>query len=233
MAVKVKKPKVTKAKKDSLKKKFTNLIIIDASGSMASKLQEVIGGVKQIFRDIKEDAVKNSDVESTTIVVDFSSAKDCRTLVNSKDYKDLTDKVAEAYSTRGMTALYDAIGYGFNLIPKDQDGVFVNILTDGLENDSKELQGSDVKKLISDAKEKKWAITFMGASEECLNSAENLGISRGNMMHFANTGDGTSKALNTTQLSRNAYYTNTVSMAGNDESFDLENIITNVSSDTK
>lgn len=227
MAVRAKKPKVTKAKS----KKFTNLIIIDASGSMAPKLQEVIGGIKQIFKSIKEDATKNPEVESTTIVLDFSSAKDFNVLVNSTNPDDLKGKVAESYFTRGMTALYDAIGHGFSLVPKDQDGVFINILTDGEENDSKELRSEDVKKLIDDAKSKKWAITFMGTSEACLNSAESLGISRGNMMQFVDTGAGTLKALNTTQLSRNVYYSTMISTKDFDlssKSIDLENIVSNV-----
>lgn len=223
MAEKKKLPKKTKA----TKKRFTNLIIIDASGSMSSKAEEVRGGIKRLFKDIKEDAIKNPDVESTTIVIDFSDSRDYRELVNSKNPLDLLDSIADAYSPRSMTALYDAIGFGFSKVPKDQDGVFVNILTDGEENDSKELKSDDVKKLITDGKAKNWAITFMGTSEDCLNHAVSLGISQGNTMMFTNTSEGVAKSMHTGVLSRAAYYTATATMDFAPASFDLENLVVN------
>jgi len=224
MATKRTLPKKTKA----TKKNFTNLIIIDASGSMASKAIEVVGGVKNLFKDIKEDAAKNPKVKSTTIVVDFSSAKDYRELINTTDPDALLDSVAEAYSTRGWTALYDAIGFAFAKVPADQDGVFVNILTDGEENDSKELRSKDVKALIAAGKAKGWAITFMGTDENCINTAVSLGISKGNTMQFMNTAAGVRGSLETTKLSRTAYYTNTVTLSAPAADFDLENIVNTV-----
>ncbi len=216
-------------KKVTKNKKFTNLIIIDASGSMTSKIPEVVGGLKKLFNDIKEDAVKNPEVESTTIVIDFSDAKDYRTLVNSTNSNDLTDAVAESYNTRGWTALYDAMGYGFNLIPKNQDGVFINILTDGLENDSKEMSSADIKALVEAGKAKKWAITFMGASEGCLNTATNLGISKGNQMLFADTGAGVNRASNVSNRSRALYYTSATGMDSKAfNAIDFENLVTTV-----
>ena len=154
------------AKKKKTQKKFTNLIIIDASGSMTSKASEVIGGLKSLFQDIRNDAQKNPDVLSRTLVVEFSSAGDFRVIVDSTDPLDLKDSVAESYKTRGMTALFDAIGKSFNMVLENQDGVFVNILTDGEENDSKEFTSESVKKIIEEAKNKKWALTFMGTREE-------------------------------------------------------------------
>jgi uncharacterized protein YegL len=225
MARKKNLPKITVA----AKKRFTNLIIIDASGSMSSKAVEVIGGIKALFKDIRDDAAKNPNVETTTIVVDFSSARDYRELVNTKDVAGLLDSLAEAYSTRGMTALYDAIGFAFAKVPADQDGVFVNILTDGEENDSKELKGADVKKLIEDGKSKGWAITFMGTDESCINTAVSLGISRGNTMQFTNTAAGAARGLEVTKLSRTAYYTSTVNLSDTPgKALDLENIVSNV-----
>jgi len=223
MATKKTLPKKTKA----TKKRFTNLIIIDASGSMASKTAEVIGGVKGIFKDIREDALKNPDVESTTIVVDFSSAGDYRELVNTTDPTSLLDSIAESYTTRGFTALYDAIGFSFSKIPSNQDGVFVNILTDGEENASKELRGEDVKKLIEEGKKNKWAITFMGTTDACINKAVSLGISKGNTMQFMDNAAGVRGSLETTKLSRSAYYSSTVT----NSVIDTENLLSKLAAE--
>lgn len=194
------------AKVKATKTKTTNLIVIDASASMQSKVDEVKGGLKQLLGDIKRDATRDKKkVDTTTIVLDFSSGGDIRVLINSNDSTLLTEDIANNYSTRGMTALYDAIGKGFSLIPANQDSVFVTIITDGVENDSKEVKVEDVKKLISNAKDKKWAVTFMGTTEQAATAAQSWGISKGNTMTYDNTIAGTKKALNKMSSARQSY----------------------------
>mgnify|MGYP003809534937 CR=1 FL=1 len=39
-------------------KKFTNVIVLDASGSMSNKIAEVVGGLKQLFQSIKDEKDK-------------------------------------------------------------------------------------------------------------------------------------------------------------------------------
>lgn len=85
--------------------KITNLIIVNASGSMHSMRKEAVGGLKQLFVTMRE-------TEATNIVIDFSSTGDIRTLVNSDNIEDLKDSIAEEFKPRATTALYDAIGYG-------------------------------------------------------------------------------------------------------------------------
>lgn len=206
-------------------KNFTNLIIIDASGSMESKKSEVIGGLKKIFSDIKKEA--NTEVNTTTIVVDFSDSRDFNVLVNSNNVDSLTNKVAESYTVRGFTALYDAIGRAFQLVPKKQDGVFVNILTDGEENASKEFKAEDIKKIIEKKRKKKWAITFTGTTEAILSKAQDLGISRGNMMMVADTGAGINMAYASSNAMRSAYYMTATSSLGL-ENVDVDNLVNNV-----
>jgi Mg-chelatase subunit ChlD len=193
--------------KRTKKTKLTNLIIIDASSSMRSKKDEVIGGLKQLLNQIKEDANKDKkSVSTSTIVVDFSSAGDFKVLVNSNNSEDLSEKLAEGYSTRGMTALFDAIGKGFNLVDKNQDSVFVNIITDGAENDSKEFTKDLIKKLITEARTKNWVITFMGTTEQSIDQAESYGISRGNTVTFMDSAKGVGMAINKLSAVRKTYY---------------------------
>ena len=189
------------------KKAITNLIIIDASGSMSSKKDEVVGGLKELLSQIRKDMEKDKNkVNMTNIIVDFSSSGDFRVLVNSSSAADLQDSIAENYTTRGMTALNDAIGKGFRLVDKNQYGVFVNIITDGLENDSKEFTGADIKKVIDEAKGKSWAVTFMGTTESSVAHAQSLGISRGNTMTFADNSAGVKMSMRKTMAARSMYY---------------------------
>ncbi len=183
------------------KKKICNLIILDASGSMSNKAEEVRHVLKELFKDIRE----SSDVKNHTIVYDFASAGDSRILVNSSDQGHLSDEIADAYTTRGLTALYDAIAESFALVKKGYDGVFVNIMTDGLENNSRNTSLKDVKKLITKKRKKGWAVTFMGTTEEALKEAMNMGISGGNTFQYSDSKYGTKHAGNKRIKARERY----------------------------
>ena len=104
-----------------------------------------------------------------------------------------------------MTALYDAIGKAFMLVDKKYDGVFVNIMTDGLENNSVEFRLSDIKTLIRKKRHEGWAITFMGTTEESMEEATTWGISKGNMFRYADSAAGTKHASIKRRSARNAF----------------------------
>lgn len=194
-------------------KKLTNLIIIDASGSMSHKKSEVIGGLKQLFKQIKEDAKRDrKKVETTTIVIDFANAGDIRTLVNSSDPDDLKDSIAEGYKTRGLTALYDAMGVGFSKIPRDQMSVFVSILTDGEENDSKEYQFETIKDMMEVGRGKNWVITFMGTTEASIKKARSLGVTAGNTFTFTDDSIGVTRGFDNLEKARGYYYSASLSV---------------------
>ena len=191
-------------------KEFTNVIVIDASGSMSSKRESVRKGLRDLFKEIKKQAKRDSDVKFNTIVVDFSGNGDIRTLVESSDPSALTKEMANDYDVRGLTALYDAIGYAFNKVDKKQKSVFFNILTDGQENNSSEFTADDIKKLIKKGRKRGWGITFMGTDEDAITSATSLGISKGNTYQFADSSAGVSGAWSTTLTMAGAYYSATI-----------------------
>lgn len=212
MKTATKKSKVTK-KTAKKKATMTNLIIIDASGSMSDKAGEVKGGVKELLKQIKKDAIKDkAKLKTSTIVVDFSGQGDFNTLVNINDSTGVEDNLADNYTTRGMTALYDAIGKGFAMVGEKEKNVFVSIVTDGQENDSKEFTHTKVKELIEDKKKLGWTVTFMGTTDMAIRDAQSMGISKGNTMSFADS----SRGVRTSQLvmnsARNAYYSNALAM---------------------
>lgn len=83
---------------------------------------------------------------------------------------------------RGMTALYDAI----KRIKEYLDGVHKNkamliILTDGLENISK-TSASEAKEIIQYLQNKGVEITYLGANQDAILSAQAIGIVQGKAM---------------------------------------------------
>lgn len=159
---------------------MTNLIIVDASGSMEGRKVEVRGGINQLLTEIKEDKRK----KQRSIVVDFSSSNDIRVIVDNTDKKTIDTTIGDKYSTRGMTALYDAVAKAISLVPIEEKKVFVSIITDGGENDSKEYDGVALKALVEARKKNGWAFVFMGTDESCLANARAMGISAGNTMSY-------------------------------------------------
>mgnify|MGYP005806430541 CR=1 FL=1 len=202
-------------------KKITNLIIVDASSSMSSKTQEVQGGLKDLLKDVRKDMKKTKgDAKIRTIVSQFSSAGKFTVLLDSSKRKNITYESADNYRPNGMTALYDAIGQSFGLVGKKQDGVFVSILTDGGENDSKEFTQTDVQKLLKKAKKKEWGLTFMGTTEGAIESAVNLGISRSNTFQYADSGVGTTLASVSRNMSKSLYFASVI-----DNDVQTENLV--------
>lgn len=93
----------------------------------------------------------------------------------------------------GMTALLDAFGRSLQethhrLAQLNEDEtpglvVFV-VMTDGLENASREFSRSAVRKLIRRHREQGWRFTFLGANQDAFAEAGSLGISSHSSMRF-------------------------------------------------
>ena len=198
-------------------KKITNLIIVDASGSMHRKTQQVKDGLNEILQDIRKDMKKTKgEAKIRTIVLQFSSqgwgsnGNDWyEILIDTKKRKEITFDCVENYNANGGTALFDAIGLGFGMVGKKQDGVFVSILTDGDENSSKEFKQEDVQKLLKKADKKKWGVTFMGTTQAAVEAAKSWGIKSSNSLVYADSAEGT-KMANVSRMASKAMYFSSV-----------------------
>jgi len=114
------------------RKKIHNLLIVDASGSMASKADEVRGGINGLFASLRSDLQDQPEIDNSITVVDFSSHGDFNVLYDKVKPENLVDMTDEDYFPRAMTALYDAIGKALLLVPQDMDGVLVTIFQDAM-----------------------------------------------------------------------------------------------------
>lgn len=176
------------------KKIVYNVLVLDASGSMFSMVDEVVDGVNKVLKTMKRNQKKRSDTEHRLIFTEFAGFGQFKIYADGEKITDVGRY--KDYKTGGMTALYDAIGHTFDLIPKDADNVFFTIFTDGAENNSKEFTVKEVKKLIKSARKKDWSVLFMGADEASIEQAKTMGIQTANMTRRANTKSGTQSAFN-------------------------------------
>ena len=174
--------------------------IIDRSGSMSSVLEDAIGGFNTFLEKQKEDDVKT---DLTLILFDdkYDIIHDC------KDIDGIEPLNRETYVPRGLTALLDAIGRTINVVgerlsnmkeSERPEKVIVTILTDGLENASKEFTNGQIHKMITHQREKYgWEFIFLAANQDAIATGTSLGIKKGLSMNYASTGEGTRAAYAT------------------------------------
>jgi len=162
--------------------------ILDRSGSMSRLTGDTIGGYNSFIDKQREEA---GSAKVTTVLFDNKY----ETLYENVPIKDVKPLTSKEYYARGTTALLDAVGQTIlsvdgdfkkaGVCPKSELVVFM-IMTDGLENASREFSRAAVKKLVSDAQEKYgWKFIFMGANIDSVAEAGSLGIRREAAMDYA------------------------------------------------
>ena len=173
--------------------------ILDRSGSMENLAEDTIGGYNSFLAKQKE----NSGAAEVTTVLFDNEYELIADGVNLTEIEDLTPKT---YFARGTTALLDAVGMTINnLLGKmEKDGicpekrrVLFMIMTDGLENASREYNKAKVKSLIEATTENyHWNYIFMGANIDSAQEASSIGISRKHAMNYAADSEGVAASFN-------------------------------------
>lgn len=109
------------------------------------------------------------------------------TLQQAEPAKSSIELSRQSYVPRATTPLLDAIGHAVADIDKvelrDGEKVGLVILTDGLENASKEHTKETIRKLLTDRQDNKgWLVTFLGADIDAFAEAGAIGIKGGNYL---------------------------------------------------
>ena len=164
----------------NLNPKWINLVfIIDKSGSMWSSTTDVIGGFNKTIEDQK--AIKDGKV--TVSLYTFNDK------VNEEYVGvDINDIGEFKYSPNGMTAMNDGIGTGIYKVgqwlhEKDEKNeempgkTVVVVMTDGMENSSKEYTLKQVQDMIKEQTDKySWEFIYQGSDITTSKAADELGF---------------------------------------------------------
>jgi hypothetical protein len=160
------------------------IFVVDRSASMASIAEAMKSGFEEFIS-------KQKGVDG-----------ECRvTLTRFDDHYDvvytgrpLTEVASLELEPRGMTALLDAVGRTINdtgsrlARMKESDRpsqVLFVIITDGQENASREFNRERVFRMITHQREKyNWEFIFLGANQDSIASARDLGIHVSNAVCF-------------------------------------------------
>lgn len=169
-----------------MKKDYTHIIlVVDVSGSMGPLVKETHSGILDLIKEQQKVAGK-----CTISILVFNDKT--WYLVLNKDINLVTDVNVSA---SGWTALYDGIGRAvddagqwLSDMPEEEkpSQVIVTIITDGEENFSYKYGREKIKDLITQQTEKyNWNFTFIGANQDAILAANNIGISHRNAVNYS------------------------------------------------
>lgn len=175
---------------------YTHLAIVaDRSGSMKSIAGDMNDGLREFL-----DAQGKLEGKLAVDVVTFDGIVE--TLIASGAVSDIPHPLI---APRGVTALNDAIGTTisdlgsrFEKMKEDErpGKVIVLIITDGMENSSREYSSEQVKKLVTQQQDEwGWDFVFLGANIDSFSVGGSLGVSRGGTLNYDATAQGVSSVL--------------------------------------
>lgn len=198
-----------KATKD--KARIYNLIIVDESGSMSHLREATLSGINETIGTIKSAQKEFAETQEHTLtLVTFDSGSnrpDVRTMIDNQSITEV--KEFRDYMPTGCTPLYDAMGQSLTklhtAIKGDVDAsAVVTVLTDGLENASREWDAQCLRKLIEQLKEEGWSFSYMGSAHNVKEVTDLLSIE--NVVEFSHDQLGAAHTWGRERSSRRAYY---------------------------
>ncbi len=157
------------------------IFLMDRSGSMRGSEEDTIGGFNSF---IEREKAKGLNTTVTTILFDDYY----EVLYKRKSIDEVELLTSEEYWVRGCTALLDAIGKTINTLDKEIDNkaLFV-IMTDGMENSSKEFTKAQISNLINSHN---WEFIYIGADIDSYSEAGNIGIRKSRVANYRKTKEG-------------------------------------------
>ena len=169
-----------------------------------SGINETIGTIRNAQKEFADTQTHNL----TLVTFDSDSSRpDVRTLIDCQPIDQIGD--FKDYMPNGCTPLYDAMGQSFtrlhNRIKKKADAsAVVTVLTDGLENASREWRADALRRLIEQLKEEGRSFSYMGSAHDVKEVTDQLSIE--NVVEFSHNDLRAVCTWGRERTSRRAYY---------------------------
>ena len=183
-----------------------NLIILDESGSMETIAEQAVSGLNETFQTISAAQRDHQEQKHFISFVTFNGIA-IRTIMDRLPVDNGMLRKWTDYRPDACTPLLDAMGRSLNELKKhvgEEDVVLVTIITDGMENASREYRGSDIKRLVADLKEKGWVFAYIGTNQDVDAVAVDLGIQ--SRMKYDYSGEGVACMCRVESRSRKTFF---------------------------
>jgi len=166
-------------------------LIVDKSGSMSDCIDRTIDGFNEQLLSIRQLMQRYPEQEITIGLTMFNDR--VQPLFYETPPAAVKPLTTTSYWTEGNTALLDAIGETAVRLQEAQlqserslpTTVVVVILTDGYENASVRYRLAEIRTMISGLEATgKWTFSFIGATLDAVDVAEQMSIKRSNSFAF-------------------------------------------------
>lgn len=160
-------------------------VVLDRSGSMEGCRDNTIDAFNEYVNSLKSQSRAGTRLSLTTF-----DSESIDLVFDARRIDEVPRLDRDTFVPRAMTPLFDAIGQvvaqadKITLLPDER--VAIAILTDGLENASRELTADSVKKLLLDRQERcNWLVQYLGANQDSWSVGASMGIAAAHSMDFA------------------------------------------------
>lgn len=164
-------------------------ILLDRTGSMSDIWDEALASVNAYANSFAADApgaeIAGADIKTAVTVAafDYQNGMQFDVLRDKVDPAKWSEVTNDEASPRGMTPLFDAIGRIVNRAEADNpEKAVIVIMTDGLENSSREITKEGAKAALDRAAAKGWEVVFLGAEFASFSDAEAVGVAASKQM---------------------------------------------------
>jgi uncharacterized protein YegL len=156
------------------------IFILDRSGSMSGKEDDVIGGFNSYVETLRREPAGEVGVS----YVRFDQQLEL--IWNDVPLAAVPRMNGETYSVRGSTALLDAVGTTVSAVRENAAHRYTVIIhTDGMENASREWTAENVKALIERYEAKgNWTFAFFGEGIDAWSQADRYGFTPRSSMKY-------------------------------------------------
>ena len=189
-------------------KKVFNLIVVDESGSMSVIRDQALAGINETLATIKTVQDQSADEMEQRVSLLLFDSGHCNFIYHDKNINNCRQLSFDEYRPGGATPLYDAIGLGIskvNAVTAADDNVLVTIITDGMENCSREYTLSMIKNLIEKLKKQNWTFTLIGTDDLNVEGmAQDMGFR--DSMRFCKDVEGTKRMFEREHRARGKFY---------------------------
>lgn len=172
--------------------------IMDRSGSMAGKVTDAVSGFNSTLEVLRHEQTDNCIINVSVKLFDHEE----QMLIRSIPLDKVKPLESSQFVPRGQTALLDAMGNTLTFFmekklmnPTAYDCCTIYVVTDGMENCSRTFTSQHIKEMIKSADEKyNIKIIYLGANQDAILEAGNLGINPGQAINYSESREETEAA---------------------------------------
>ena len=166
-------------------------VVLDMSGSMSGVARQTRDGYNEYIDSLKADKELGEVFVTLTVFdSDWKGIPDINVVYNAMPLESVPKLAESVYMPRGGTPLCDATGATIRRTEealkncKGTPNVLLVIITDGMENASKEFTRELISKMIKEKVSQGWTTVYLGANQDSWKAGASLGIAAGNTINY-------------------------------------------------